>query len=312
VTLGRVLLARALHAVPVLLGVSAITFLLMVATPGDPIRLLAGDRATDEVVAALRARYGLDQPVWRQYLTYLGNLAQGDLGRSLRFRVPVGDLLAARYPVTLALVGMSVLISVPLTFALATLSARRQGGLADQAIRLLGTAGIALPVFWLAILMSRLFAVQLGWLPVAGWGETFGDRLRHLVLPALSTAIWVVPILTRNLRAALLQEMERDYVAAARARGTGEWEIFRRHVLPNSMLPVLNLAGVMLAALLGGSVIVETVYALPGMGSLMVESIFARDYYVVQGATLVFALTTVVVMLLTDLASAALDPRVSL
>lgn len=307
----HVLGARALHAAPVLLGVSAITFLLMVATPGDPIRLLAGDRVTEDVAAAIRARYGLDQPIWRQYLIYLGNLAQGDLGRSLRFRVPVSDLLSARYPVTMSLVAMSIAISLPLTFVLATLSARRQGGVADQVIRLLGTTGIALPVFWLAILLSRLFAVQLGWLPVAGFGETIGDRLRHLILPALSTAIWVVPILTRNLRAALLQEMERDYVAAARARGLGEWEVFRRHVLPNSMLPILNLGGVMLAALLGGSVIVETVYALPGMGSLMVESIFARDYFVVQGATLVFALTTITVMLLTDLATAAIDPRVS-
>lgn len=310
-TLLRVLAARLAQSVPVLLGVSAVTFLLMVATPGDPIRLLAGDRVTEEVAAALRARYGLDQPIWRQYLTYLGNLAEGDLGRSLRFRVPVAELIAARYPVTLSLVAMSVAISLPLTFALAILSARRQGGAADQAIRLLGTAGIALPVFWLAILMSRLFAVQLGWLPVAGFGETSAERLRHLILPALSTAIWVVPILTRNLRAAILQEMERDHVAAARARGLSEREILRRHVLPNSLLPVLNLGGVMLAALLGGSVIVETVYALPGMGSLMVDAIFARDYYVVQGATLVFALTTVGVMLLTDLASAALDPRVA-
>lgn len=304
-------LMRLLQAVPVLLGVSIVTFALMAATPGDPVRLLVGQQAGPEVVAAVRERYGLDEPILTQYLVYLGNLLQGDLGASLRYRVPVGELIASHYPVTLFLVVYTIALSLPPVVALAVLSARRQGGAADQVIRLLGVLGLAVPVFWLALLLSRLFGVTLGWFPVSGFGETPVEHLHHLFLPALSTAIWVVPILVRNLRAALLAEMGRDYVTTGLSKGLGRRAVFRAHVFPNSLLPTVNLFGLIVAYLLGGSVIVETVYAVPGMGKLMVESILARDYYVVQGATLVFALTTILVMLATDLVSAWLDPRVA-
>lgn len=304
----RLILSRLLQAVPVLLGVSVVTYLLMAAS-GDPIRLLVGDRASAETVAAMRERYGLDEPLLRQYAVYLRNLVQGDLGASLRYRVPVADLLRSHYPVTLFLVAFTVVLTLPPVVGLAVLSARRQGGLADQAIRLAGVLGLAVPVFWLALLMSRLFGVTLGWLPVSGFGEGPVGHLRHLLLPALSTAIWVVPILTRNLRAALLDELGRDYVLTGLSKGLGERAVFRAHVFPNSLLSTISLFGLVVAYLLGGSVIVETVYAVPGMGKLMVESILARDYYVVQGATLVFALTTILVMLATDLASAWVDPR---
>lgn len=209
------------------------------------------------------------------------------------------------------LVVYSVVLTLPPVALLAVWSARRQGRLPDQAIRLIGVIGLAVPVFWLALLLSRLFGVTLGWLPVSGFGETMGEHVVHLLLPALSTAIWVAPILIRNLRAALLDEMHRDYVTAGLSKGLGERAVFRRHVFPNSLLPTLNLFAVIVAYLLGGSVIVETVYAVPGMGKLMVEAILARDYFVVQGATLVFALTTIVVMLAVDVISAAIDPRVA-
>ncbi len=306
----RYIALRLLQAVPVLLGVSVITFVLMATTPGDPARLLLGDRATPEAIAAMRLRYGLDEPVLVQYLTYLKNLLSGDLGASLRYRLPVSDLIASHYPVTLFLVVYSVVLTLPPVALLAVWSARRQGKLPDQAIRLIGVIGLAVPVFWLALLLSRFFGVTLGWLPVSGFGDTMGEHVVHLLLPALSTAIWVAPILTRNLRAALLDEMHRDYVTAGLSRGLGERAVFRRHVFPNSLLPTLNLFAVIVAYLLGGSVIVETVYAVPGMGKLMVEAILARDYFVVQGATLVFALTTIVVMLAVDMVSAAIDPRV--
>jgi peptide/nickel transport system permease protein len=307
----RTILLRLLQAVPVLLGVSVVTFALMVATPGDPVRLLAGDRASAEIIAAIRDRYGLDEPFLTQYAIYLRNLVQGDLGASLRYRLPVGDLIASHYPVTLLLVAFTIVLTLPPVLLLAILSARRQGGVTDQAIRLMGVLGVAVPVFWLALLLSRLFGVTLQWFPVSGFGETFAEHLHHLFLPALSTAIWVVPILMRTLRATLLDEMERDYVLTGLSKGLGERAVFRAHVLPNSLLPTINLFGVVVAYLLGGSVIVETVYGLPGMGKLMVDSILARDYYVVQGATLVFALTTILVMLLTDLVTAWVDPRVS-
>lgn len=307
----RLILLRLFQAVPVLLSVSIVTFALMAATPGDPVRLLIGPRASPETVAAIRDRYGLDEPILAQYVVYLRNLVQGDLGASLRYRLPVGDLISSHYPVTLFLVAYTVVLTLPPVVALSVLSARRQGRLADQIIRLLGVLGLAVPVFWLALVLLRLFGVTLQWFPVGGFGETPAEHLHHLFLPALSTAIWVVPILMRNLRAALLNEMERDYVLTGLSKGLGERAVFRAHVFPNSLLSTINLFGLIVAYLLGGSVIVESVYAVPGMGKLMIDSILARDYYVVQGATLVFALTTILVMLATDLVSAWIDPRVS-
>jgi peptide/nickel transport system permease protein len=307
----KFILLRLLQAVPVLIGVSLVTFTLMAATPGDPIRLLVGDRASPETIAALRDRYGLDDPILTQYFTYLGNLVQGDLGASLRYKVPVSELIAQFYPVTLFLVVYTIILTLPPVIALSVWSAKRQNGPADQVIRVIGVLGLAVPVFWLALLFARFFGITLGWFPVSGFGETFSEHLLHLFLPALSTMIWVVPILVRNLRAALLDEMNRDYVLAGLSKGLGEKQVFRTHVFPNSVLPTLNLFAVIVAYLLGGSVIVETVYAVPGMGKLMVDSILARDYFVVQGATLVFALTTILVMLAVDLVSALIDPRIS-
>lgn len=307
----RYILLRLLQSVPVLLGVSIITFVLMAATPGDPIRLLIGDRATPETIQAVRDRYGLDEPVLAQYFTYLGNLLQGDLGASLRYRVPVSELIAQHYPVTLFLVMYTIVLTLPPVIILSVLSARNPNGFADQFIRILGVMGLAVPVFWLALLFARFFGVTLGWFPVSGYGETFPEHLRHLFLPALSTTIWVVPILVRTLRAALLDEMNRDYVLTGMSKGLGERQVFRTHVFPNSVLPTVNLFAVIVAYLLGGSVIVETVYAVPGMGKLMVDSILARDYFIVQGATLVFALTTILVMLAVDIISAIIDPRVA-
>ncbi len=171
---------------------------------------------------------------------------------------------------------------------------------------------MTIPVFWLALMMARLFGVELGWFPVSGFGRSFAEHLHHLFLPAVSTAVWLVPLLFRNLRAALIEQMESDHVTASRAKGLPEGYIFRRHVLPNSILPTLHLLGVMIAFLIGGSVVVEIVYAVPGLGALMVGSVIGRDYYVVQGLTLVYAAGTVLVTLAVDLATAALDPRVKL
>lgn len=303
--------SRLLQSVPVLLGVSIVTFLLMINTPGDPIRLLVGIRASDETIAIIRDRYGLDDPVLSQYFTYLGNLFQGDLGTSLRFRVPVSDLIWQYYPVTLFLVAYSIVLILPPVIVLSVWSAKRPNGLADQVIRVLGIVGLAMPVFWVGLLFARFFGVTLGWFPVSGFGTTIPEHFVHLFLPSLTTAIWVVPILTRNLRSALLDEMNRDYVLAGMSKGLGARQVFRTHVFPNSVLPTLNLFAVIVAYLLGGSVIVETVYAVPGMGKLMVDSILARDYFVVQGATLTFALTTILVMLTVDILSAFIDPRIN-
>lgn len=293
-----------------MLGISIVTFLLLHMAPGDPARLLAGERASAETIAAIRLQYGLDLPLWRQFATYLANLAAGDIGQSLRFQRPVGQLIGQFMWPTLFLTGYVVCLAVPPTVALAILSARNPGGTADQAVRLVGIAGLTIPVFWLGIMMSRFFGVSLGWFPVSGYGVGFAGHLHHLFLPALSTAIWLVPVLTQSLRAALIEKAMADFVTAARAQGASEREIFWRTILPNSVLPTLNLLGVMVAFMIGGAVIVETVYAVPGLGTLMIGALLGRDYYVVQGLTLVFALSTVLVTLAVDLLAAFIDPRV--
>lgn len=305
----QTILRRIIQLIFVLAGICVVTFLLVHMVPGDPARVIAGDRASPETIEAIRQRFGLDQPLWQQFMTYAGNLFAGDIGQSMRYKRPVVALIGQYIWPTLFLTGYVVCLAVPPSIALAIASARRPGSLADQLIRFIGIAGMAIPVFWLGIMMSRFFGVGLGWFPVSGYGKTFADHLHHLFLPALSTAIWMVPVLVQSLRAALIEKASADFVVAARAQGAGEREIFWRTVLPNAILPTLNLFGVLVAFLIGGTIIVETVYAVPGLGTLMVNSLLARDYQVVQGLTLMFAVTTVVVTFLVDLLSAAIDPR---
>lgn len=301
---------RLLQLIGVLAGISLVTFLLVHMAPGDPARLLAGERASAETIAAIRSQYGLDLPLWRQFLTYLANLALGDIGLSLRFQRPVSQLIEQFMWPTLFLTGYVLCLAIPPTVVLAILGARRPGGIADQIIRLLGIAGLTIPVFWLGIMMSRFFGVSLGWFPVSGYGTGFTGHLHHLFLPALSTAIWLVPVLTQSLRAALIEKTAADFVTAARAQGATERQIFWQTMLPNALLPTLNLLGVMVAFMIGGAVIVETVYAVPGLGTLMVNALLGRDYYVVQGLTLIFAVSTVLITLMVDLLTAFIDPRV--
>lgn len=308
----RVVLKRILQLIFVLIGICVVTFLLVHMVPGDPARVIAGDRASPETIEAIRQRFGLDLPLWQQFVTYAGNLLSGDIGLSMRYKRPVVDLIAQFIWPTLFLTGYVICLAVPPAVALAIASARKPGGVADQLIRFFGIAGMAIPVFWLGIMMSRFFGVSLGWFPVSGYGKTFVDHLHHLFLPALSTAIWMVPVLVQSLRAALIEKSAADFVTAARAQGAGEREIFWRTVLPNAILPTLNLFGVIVAFLIGGTIIVETVYAVPGLGSLMVNSLLARDYHVVQGLTLMFAVTTVMVTFIVDLISVAIDPRARL
>lgn len=300
---------RLVQIVPVLIGISLVSFFLIMLIPGDPVRLVLGPRATEDAVAALRAEWGLDRPVWVQYLSYIGNILTGDLGQSLRFRVPVLDLILQYLPRTVFLVLYVLALTLPATVLMAVVAARNEGRWPDQVIRIISILGMTIPVFWLGVLMARYFGVALGWFPVSGYGEGFVDHLHHLFLPAISTALWLAPLLTRNLRAALIEQTEADYVAASRAKGLPEGYIFRRHILRNSVLPTLNLLGVMIAFLIGGSVVVEIVYAVPGLGALMVGSVLGRDYFVIQGLTLVYAIATVVITLAIDILAAAIDPR---
>ncbi len=308
----RFVLFRPLHFLPVLFGISVITFVLVRLIPGDPARVILGTRATPTAIANIRAQYGLDEPLWTQYFFFIRNLANGEMGRSILYKIDVLKLIATRIEPTLALVAASVLLSILIALPLATIAARNQGGLPDQIVRVVSTLGIGFPPFWLALILIIVFSVRLDLFPVSGYGETLPEKLAHLALPALTVALSLSAVLTRSLRAAMIEALASDVATAARARGMPEGVVFWRHVVPNSLVPTINLLAVNIGWLIGGTVVVESVFAIPGMGQLLVRAIFSRDYMVVQGVAMAFACATVLVNLIADILTVALDPRVKL
>jgi peptide/nickel transport system permease protein len=308
----RFVLTRPFQLIPVLFGISLITFVLVRSIPGDPARLILGTRATPAALERIRAQFGLDEPLWLQYFYFLKNLANGEMGKSILYKIDVLGLVADRLEPTLVLVVGAVLLSVLIAVPLATLSAKNRGGPIDQAVRLLSTTGLGLPNFWLAIMLIIVFSVTLGLFPVSGYGRTFGDKLHHMVLPWLTIALSLSAVLTRSLRSSLIAGLGSDVALAARARGIPEKMIFRRHVMPNAIIPTLNLLAVNIGWLIGGTVVVETVFAIPGTGQLLVRAIFSRDYMVVQGVAMVFACATVLVNFIADILTVTVDPRVKL
>ena len=306
----RFVLFRPLQFIPVLIGISIITFVLVRLIPGDPARLLLGSRATPTAIANIRAQYGLDQPMWMQYLYFVKNLFNGEMGRSLVFKVDVLPLIATRIEPTLVLVVGSVLLSLLIAVPLATIASRNRGTGYDHGIRAVSTVGLGLPSFWLAIMLMIVFSVKLGWLPVSGYGDTLLDKVLHMILPCLTVALSLSAVLTRSLRASLIVQLDSDQATAARARGLPAGAVFWRHALPNALVPTLNLLAVNIGFLIGGSVVVEQVFAIPGMGQLLVRGIFSRDYMVVQAIAMTFAVATVLVNFAADILTVAADPRV--
>jgi ABC-type dipeptide/oligopeptide/nickel transport system permease component len=302
---------RLIHLIPVLLGISIVSFALLHLVPGDPIRALVGARASPELIEAMRAKYGLDQGMLQQYLSYMGNLLQGDLGQSLRYKKPVSELIGSFAGSTAFLIAYVISITVPLTILMSLLAARHKGGWLDKAIGLFSVLGMTIPVFWLALLMIKFFSLELNWFPVGGYGTGVAGHLHHLLLPAISMSVWLMPVLLRNLRAALIEEMDADYVIAGRSRGLPESYLFTHHILRNASLATLNLFGVMVTYLISGTVIVESIYAIPGLGTLMFNSILGRDYNVILGLTLFYAVASVAVTLIIDILSMILDPRIN-
>jgi peptide/nickel transport system permease protein len=234
------------------------------------------------------------------------------MGKSILYKIDVLKLIATRIEPTLALVLVSVLLAVLIAVPMAALAARNQGGVPDHAVRVVSTLGIGFPPFWLALMLIILFSVKLGVFPVSGYGNSLGDKLWHLALPGLTVALSLSTVLTRSLRAAMVQGLKSDVATAARARGMPESIVFWRHVVPNSLVPTINLLAVNIGWLIGGTVVIESVFALPGMGQLLVRAIFSRDYMVVQGVAMVFACATVLVNFLADIVTVAADPRVKL
>ncbi len=308
----RFILTRPLQFLPVILGVSIITFVLVRLIPGDPARVLLGTKATPEAIANIRAQFGLDLPMWQQYIYFVKNLLHGEMGRSITFKIDVLQLIATRIEPTLALVFSSVLLSVLIAVPLAAVAARNEGRFVDHAVRVVSTFGIGFPSFWLALMLILLLSVSIPLLPVSGYGNTLGDKLVHLILPSLTIALSLSTVLMRSLRAAMIDWLKSDVATAARARGMPERIVFWRHVVPNAVVPTINLLAVNIGWLIGGTVVVESVFALPGMGQLLVRAIFSRDYMVVQGVAMVFACATVFVNFLADIATVAADPRVKL
>jgi len=298
------------QTLPVAALVTVLIFLLIKLLPGDPAAAILGDRASDAAIRALRTKWGLDRPLLEQYAVYMRNLVTGDLGLSLRYQTPVADLLPRRVTVTLFLVVYSMALSLLIAVPLALLAAIHRDRWPDQLVRGLIALPLASPAFWVGILLLIVFALKLRWFPAAGYGEGFLGHLRHLFLPALTLSYAFAAILARNLRSSLIDVQATTYVDFARAKGLAQRAVLFHHVLRAALLPIVTLIGVRLSFAIGGSVVIETVFALPGLGSWMVESIMARDYMVVQTLTLTFALGAMLINLTTDLIYPLLDPRV--
>ena len=308
----RYLAGRLLQIAPVLFGVSLIVFLLVRLIPGDPAISILGSRATPELVARVRDQLGLDLPMWQQYLNYLGNALHGDFGVSFFYQTDVSSLAGARIPLTLLLIGYSTLLALVFAVPFATLAATRRGGLVDQAIRLVFTTALSLPSFWLAIILSLLVGVRFRIFPIAGAGTGGLDTIWHLTLPAITIALSIAPILVRSLRSSLIEVLGSDYVVTGRAAGLRRSTLLWSYLLRNSLLPLVTILSINVGWLIGGTVIVEQIFGLPGLGSLLITSITTRDYSIIQVVTLILAFLVIAVNLLTDLSYAALDPRVSL
>lgn len=307
----RIILRRIGLAIPILLGVSIIVFLLMQVLPGSQESQLLSEDSSDSERAAIRARLGLDQPLPLRYLHWLGQALQGDLGYSLVRRRDVTDLLAQAWGNTAVLALVSAVFGIALGLLLGYIAGTRRGTLTDRVVGVVSLSGLSIPSFFLAIVLLAIFASWLRILPSGGATFDAGPAVaaRSLVLPVLSGSLITMAITARVTRAAIVNVFGEDFVETLRAKGLSEWEV-RRHVVRNAISPVLTTSGVQIGALIGGSVLVETIFRWPGMGLLIFNAISSRDLIVVQGATLTIALTFVVINLLVDLAQAAIDPRV--
>jgi peptide/nickel transport system permease protein len=308
----RYVVRRVLLSIPVLIGVVVVTFLLLRLIPGDPARTLLGLHATTAQVAALRHQLGLDEPIWRQFWAYVYGLAHGNLGTSIYYQSPVSSVIGPAFPLTAWLVVVATFFSVVITVPLAALAATHRERASDHAVRVFSLVGLGMPPFWLGILLIIFFSLDLHWFPVGGYGTTLVQHVRSLVLPGLCASFAIVPVLIRSLRVGMLDVLGADFVATARAKGLRPWRVTFLHVARNALIPTVTLLGINIAYLIGGTVVIERVFGLNGLGSAMLNAIDNRDFPVVQGITLIYALGVIGVILVSDLITARLDPRIRL
>jgi len=301
----RYLVRRLLLTIPVLFGVATLVFSLIHLVPGDPVQAMLGESASPQDISELRGRLGLDRPLLVQYGAFLKGVARGDLGASLRTNQTVTSAIAERLPATLELAFAAMFVAILISIPLGIIAAVRAGTHVDHAATTLALVGISMPNFWLGPLLAILFSVTLGWLPVSGRGTA-----AHLVLPAITLGAPLAAVIARMTRASVIEELRELYVLAARARGLSRARAVLRHAFRNSLIPIVTVLGLQFGAVLTGAVITETIFAWPGVGRLLIQSISFRDYPLVQGCILLIAVTYVTMNLLTDLTYGFLDPRI--
>lgn len=301
------LIRRLFQIIPVLVGVSLIVFLIMQMVPGDPAVLVAGEGATDQKVQEIRHDLGLDQPLYVQYFHYVENIAHGDFGQSIRTGRPVLDEILARLPITMELAFWSIIITIVIGVIAGIIAATRQNTFGDIGVMIASLIGVSLPNFWLGIILILYFSVKLQWFPVAGWGS-----FSHVVLPAITLGTGGAAIVARMTRASMLEVIRQDYIRTARAKGVHERFIIYKHALKNALIPVVTVVGLQFGALLGGTVLTESVFAINGVGRLIVDAIRMRDLPIVQGTILFVSVLFVFVNLLVDISYRLLNKRVEL
>jgi peptide/nickel transport system permease protein/oligopeptide transport system permease protein len=296
---------RVLITLPLLLVLAGVSMFVLQLAPGDPAQLMLGQNATDEAIAELRSRWGLDRTLIEQYFLFLSNILQGDLGRSFQTHEPVTHELARTWVNTVQLAVAAMAISIVVGLPIGILTALKRQAWLDQVVRVLILLSVSMPIYWLGLLLIYFFALQLDWFPTSGMGGP-----EHIVLPAVSLATFSIAVIVRMTRSSMLEVMSQDYIRTARAKGLGRWRVVVSHALKNALNPVVTMAGLQFGTLLGGAVLTETIFDWPGLGRLLIVALFARDYPIVQGAILLIAVTFIVVNLLVDLIYGWLDPRI--
>jgi peptide/nickel transport system permease protein len=309
----RAAAGRLAGMIVVMLLVVTVVFVIVRIAPGDPAAVMLGPDARPADIVALRARWGLDQPIIVQYFFFLGQLLQGNLGESIFLNRPVLQALAERAEPTTLLTLLSILIAAVIALPIGILAAYRRGSLFDQVVMTISMLAASIPTFWLGLVLIEIFAVRMGWMPSSGYGgpgATLGFRLEHLILPAVTLGVASSALITRFTRASMLDVLGDDYVRTARAKGMSEWRVVLRHALKNALVPILTVIGLTVALLISGAVVTETVFGLPGVGSLVVSAVLRRDYPVIQGALLVLAGVYVLINFVVDMLYLLIDPRV--
>ena len=301
---------RLVHTLPVIVGITLAAFVLIHAVPGDPIRIMLGGKASQEHIDEVEHQRGIDRPLPEQYVDFVAGAAHGDLGESIILRRPVSSVVGERIGPSVFLLAYATLIAVAVALPLGIVSALRRNRITDHLIRLLTLIAFAMPAFWLGLILIRNLSLNLGAFPVAGYGSGFVDNVHHLTLPALTIGLFLAAMLIRSLRSSLIEVFSAEYIEAARARGLSESRIVLKHALRNSLIATITVLAVNLGWLISSAVVIEKVFDIPGLGHLLVESIYTRDFPTIQALTLVFGLLVIAINLLSDLAYAAVDPRV--